>query len=126
MNNLAAAKNAHGSRSQPSHVVLLSFPFDDLTANEKRRVPIMRAANLRGDFLAVQIISQPGYQGALVLEQDGFCLGFLPKKGFVRPDKWVTLNGSPVIGRTGRLIAEAFARIREGVCVYVGCQNNNG
>jgi len=37
-------------------------------------------ANLQGDFFAVQITSQAGYEGALVLQQDDFILGLLPKK----------------------------------------------
>jgi len=42
---------------QPSDVVLLPFPFSDLSANKKRPVLILKAANLQGDFLAVQITS---------------------------------------------------------------------
>nr|VFK60797.1 MAG: PemK-like, MazF-like toxin of type II toxin-antitoxin system [Candidatus Kentron sp. TUN]VFK63680.1 MAG: PemK-like, MazF-like toxin of type II toxin-antitoxin system [Candidatus Kentron sp. TUN]VFK70085.1 MAG: PemK-like, MazF-like toxin of type II toxin-antitoxin system [Candidatus Kentron sp. TUN] len=103
---------------QPSDVVLLPFPFSDLSASKKRPVLIMQTTNSHGDFLAVQITSQPGYEGALILEQDDFCLGVLPKKSFVRPEKLVTLNSSLVIRRTGKLTDEAFTRIREGVCVY--------
>lgn len=109
---------------QPSDVVLLPFPFSDLSAHKKRPVLILKAANVHGDFLAVQITSQPGYEGALVLEQGDFSIGLLPKKSFVRPDKLVTLNKSLIVQRMGILTDEAFARVQEGVCAHLNCQKN--
>lgn len=110
---------------QPSDVVVLPFPFTDLSARKKRPVLILKAANAHGDFLAVQITSQSGYEGALVLEQDDFSLGLLPKISFVRPDKLVTLNKSLIEQRVGVLTQEAFARIQKGVCAHLNCQQDN-
>ncbi len=106
---------------QPSEVVLLPFPFSDLSASKKRPVLILKAANTQGDFLAVQITSQAGYEDALALQQDDFILGLLPKISFVRPEKLITLNKSLIIQRIGKLSDEAFARIHEGVCSKLNC-----
>lgn len=111
---------------QPSDVVLLPFPFSDLSAQKKRPVLILKAENMQGDFLAVQITSQPGYEGALVLEQDDFAIGLLPKKSFVRPDKLVTLNKSLVVQRMGIVTDAAFARILKGICTHLNCEKNSG
>jgi len=107
---------------QPSDVVLLPFPFSDLSAHKKRPVLILKTVNLQGDFLAVQITSQAGYEGALVLQQDDFALGLLPKTSYVRTDKLVTLNQSLVIQRIGVLSNNAFARIHESVCSNLHCR----
>lgn len=111
---------------QPSDVVLLPFPFSDLSAHKKRPVLIMKAENVQGDFLAVQITSQPGYEGALVLKQEDFSTGLLPKKSFVRPDKLITLNKSLVVQRIGILTDAAFDRIRDGICTHLSCEKNSG
>lgn len=107
---------------QPCDVVLLPFPFSDLSASKKRPVLILQAANSQGDFLAVQITSQPGYEGVLGLEQEDFRVGVLPKRSFVRSDKLITLNTSLVIQRMGQLTDSAMARIREAVCARLGCR----
>ena len=109
---------------QPSDVVLLPFPFTDLSANKKRPVLILKAPNFQGDFLAVPITSQSGYENSLALQQDDFMLGFLPKISFVRPDKLVTLNGSLVISRIGKLSDSAFARIHHAVCLQINCSHS--
>ena len=38
---------------QPSDIVLLPFPFTDLSASKKRPVLILKEPNFQGDFLAV-------------------------------------------------------------------------
>jgi mRNA interferase MazF len=110
---------------QPSDVILLPFPFSDLSAHKKRPVLILKPENFQGDFLAVQITSQPGYENALILDENDFSIGLLPKKSYVRPDKLVTLNRSLVIQRIGILTDAAFARIQEGVCAHLHCEKNN-
>jgi len=107
----------------PSDIVLLPFPFTDLSASKKRPVHILKAPNFQGDFLAVAITSQSGYENSLALQQDDFKLGLLPKISFVRPDKLVTLNKSLVIQRIGKLSDSAFARIHHAVCLNLNCSN---
>jgi mRNA interferase MazF len=105
----------------PSDIVLLPFPFSDLSANKKRPVLILKAANFQGDFLAVQITSQTGYENTLGLQQDDFILGLLPKKSFVRLDKLVTLNSSLIVQRIRTLSDEAFERIHNAICLSLNC-----
>ena len=106
---------------QRSDVVLLPFPFTDLSANKKRPVLILKAPTMQGDFLAVQITSQSGYEYALALQQDDFILGLLPKKSYIRPDKLITLNESLVVQRIGKLSDVAFSRIHHAVCLTLNC-----
>lgn len=108
---------------QPCEVVLLPFPFTDLSANKKRPVLILKASNFQGDFLAVQITSQSGFENALALQQNDFELGLLPKTSYVRPDKLITLNGSLVVQRMGRISEGTFMRIQKAVCLNLNCTN---
>ena len=108
---------------QPSDIVLLPFPFTDLSASKKRPVLILRAPNFQGDFLAVPITSQSGYENSLALQQDDLILGFLPKISYVRPDKLVTLNECLVIQRIGKLSDITFSRIHRAVCLNANCSH---
>ena len=56
----------------PSEIVLLPFPFTDLSATKRRPVLVLKAGNAQGDFLAVQITSQLGYRPAVRLIAEDF------------------------------------------------------
>jgi mRNA interferase MazF len=106
----------------PSEIVLLPFPFTDLSATKRRPVLVLKASNAQGDFLAVQITSQLGYRPAVRLIAEDFELGGLPKESIVRPDKVFTLNKALIVRRVGKLTPSGFERILEAVCQQVGCQ----
>ncbi len=106
---------------QPSDIVLLPFPFSDLSALKRRPVLIVAAPDARGDFLAVQITSQPQTAPALRLQDSDFLLGTLPKASWVRVDKLFTLNAALIVHRAGQLQPAAFATIQKSICHSLGC-----
>ena len=108
----------------PSEIVLLPFPFTDLSAIKRRPVLVLKASNAQGDFLAVQITSQMSYRPAVRLTAEDFDLGGLPKESIVRPDKVFTLNESLIARRVGKLTRTGFERILEAVCQQLGCQKH--
>ena len=71
---------------QPCDIVLLRFPFTDLSATKLRPVLVLTQPNISGDFVAVQITSQLRHEIQTTLTSDDFELGGLPKASIVRPD----------------------------------------
>ncbi|MEA3277767.1 MAG: hypothetical protein U9Q81_21295 [Pseudomonadota bacterium] len=65
----------------PSEIVLLLFPFTDLSATKRRPVLVLKEGNAQGDFLAVQTTSQMRYRPVLSLITEDFEPGGgLPKE----------------------------------------------
>ena len=108
----------------PSEIVLLPFPFTDLSATKRRPVLVLKEGNAQGDFLAAQITSQTGYRPAVRLKAEDFELGGLPKDSIVRPDKVFTLNEGLIVRRVGKLTSSGFERIVEAVCQQFGCHKH--
>ncbi len=106
---------------QPRDVVLLPFPFSDLSTTKLRPVLVLRAPDARGDFLAVQITSQAGHALAVALTPADYALHPLPKTSYARPDKLFTLHTSQVVRRDSQLSDSAFARVHRAVCLAMGC-----
>ncbi len=73
-------------------VVLLPFPFSDLTGAKQR--PVLLLANVgRGDWIACQITSNPyGDPQAIMLGDDAFSEGGLQRVSYLRPGKLFTAN----------------------------------
>lgn len=107
--------------AQPRDVVLLPFPFTDLSATKLRPVLVLRAPDARGDFLAVQVTSQAGHSMAVSLTTTDYALNPLPKVSYARPDKLFTRHVSQIVRRDSQLSEAAFRRVQSAVCAAAGC-----
>ena len=105
----------------PSDIVLLPFPFSDLSSTKRRPVLVISAPDERGDFLAAQLTSRGQYAGALPISDTDLAIGTLPKTTWLRPEKVFTLNVSLIVLRAGRLTPATFKRVQAAICVSLGC-----
>jgi PemK-like, MazF-like toxin of type II toxin-antitoxin system len=75
-------------------VVLVPFPFSDLSASKLRPAIILADAG-RGDWICAQITSNPYSDGnAVSLAEADFSTGSLAQTSYVRPGKLFTANES--------------------------------
>lgn len=84
-------------------VVVLPFPFSDLTANKKR--PALVVANLSGDDVIVCLITSQNAKDsyAISLSNSDFTTGNLKQNSNVRPNRVFTANSSIILYRIGTL-----------------------
>ncbi|MGA2174107.1 MAG: type II toxin-antitoxin system PemK/MazF family toxin [Verrucomicrobiota bacterium] len=96
-------------------VVIVHFPFSDLTASKLRPAVVLADAG-REDWILCQITSKPyGDTRAIRLEDGDFASGSLRLTSFARPGKLFTAHASLVAGQVGELKAGKFAAIRDAV-----------
>lgn len=102
-------------------VVLVRFPFSDLSSSKVR--PALVVAPAGGvDWVLCQITSNPyGDSAAVALTPASFSEGGLPRESFVRPGKLFTASESIVQRRIGQLtiathqlVIEAVVRLLQG------------
>ncbi len=97
------------ARPEAGSVVVVRFPFSDLSS-AKRRPALVLAALERGDFILCQITSNPfSDPRAVRLGEEDFEVGGLPRVSFVRPGKIFTANAEIVEGSVGR-VGNGFRR----------------
>ena len=96
-------------------VVLVPFPFSDLSQS-KRRPAVVLAEAERGDWILCQITSK-SYADARAVEltDDDFEHGSLRLVSYARPAKLFTAHESLFIAVVGALRAEALKRITDEV-----------
>ena len=92
-------------------VVVIPFPFSDLTQSKVRPTLCLADAG-RGHYVLCQITSQP-YGDPLVLKLDDqdFVTGGLHVESFVRPGKLFTADANLILSTEGKLTAAAFQRV---------------
>ena len=96
-------------------VVIVHFPFSDLTASKLRPAVVLAEAG-RGDWILCQITSKSyGDDKAISLDDADFGRGSLRLASYVRPGKLFTAHGSLVANQAGELKSEKFSAVRDAV-----------
>jgi mRNA interferase MazF len=102
---------------QPGLVVLVRFPFSDLSASKLRPAVVLAQAG-GVDWILCQVTSNPyGDRGAVPLAMASFDFGGLGRDSFARPGKLFTASQSLFVRTAGQLTPESH---RELVARVVG------
>jgi mRNA interferase MazF len=96
-------------------VVLVTFPFSDLSQSKLRPAVCLADAG-RGDWVLCQITSSPyGDPSAVPLDAADFTAGGLLVASFARPGKLFTASSGLMVRSVGTLSDAALARILSAV-----------
>ena len=96
-------------------VVLVPFPFSDLSRTKMRPAVVLAEAG-RDDWILCQVTSNPyGDEKAVTLTEKDFQSGSLRVTSYARPGKLFTANASLVAETIGLLKKAAIRKLIEGV-----------
>ena len=96
-------------------VVLVPFPFSDLSKSKLRPAVVLAEAG-RGDWILCQITSNPyGDPLAIPVVDESFSTGSLHIKSYARPGKLFTANSGLMVAQVSNLKSEPFKQIIEAV-----------
>lgn len=100
-------------------VVVLPFPFSDLSRNKYRPALILAPAD-RGDWIACQITSNPySDPRALALMAHDFDHGSLAHMSYVRPGKLFTAHQDLIDRAVGTVNLAFLQKAREAVMLVI-------
>ena len=101
-------------------LLLVPFPFTDLSATKRRPVLALTAPDSYGDFIALPVTSRPQTEHALPIAAADLVSGALPAASWVRTNRIVTLNVSLVVKTVGRVTERTTAAAVQQVYAYIG------
>ena len=73
-------------------LILVPFPFTDLSSAKRRPVLVLADPDGYGDFLGVAVTSRPHHSNAIGINGQDMERGGLPTASWVRTDRVITLN----------------------------------
>ncbi len=99
----------------PGTVVLVPFPFSDLSRSKFRPAIVLAHAG-RGDSVLCQVTSNAySDSSAIALTQADFASGGLRVDSFARPGKLFTANDRLIVKSVGTLRPESFDKVIRAV-----------
>jgi mRNA interferase MazF len=100
-------------------VVLVPFPFSDLSASKLRPALVLADVG-RGDWILCQITSNPyGDPNAVPLSEHAFRLGSLRLDSFVRPGKLFTASESLMLSAGGIVTPLILGKVADTVMALI-------
>ena len=101
-------------------LLLVPFPFSDLSATKRRPVLALTAPDGYGDFIALPVTSRPQAEDGVPLTSADLVRGVLPVRSWIRTDRIVTLNVSLVLKVVGRVTDAVVATAVQCFCTRIG------
>jgi len=101
-------------------VLLIPFPFTDLSSAKRRPVLVLTDSDAYGDFIALPVTSRPQTAHALANKPEDLADGRLPVASWIRTNRVVTLNVALIVRTLGRLAEPLVAAASAQVCAYIG------
>jgi mRNA interferase MazF len=101
-------------------LLLIPFPFTDLSATKRRPILALTATDSYGDFIALPVTSRPQTEHGLPIVAADLVSGSLPAASWIRTNRIVTLNVSLVVKTIGRVSEQTVAVAIERFCRHIG------
>jgi mRNA interferase MazF len=101
-------------------LLLIPFPFTDLSAAKRRPVLAITASDRYGDFIALPVTSRPQAEHAIALTAADLAGGSLPAASWIRTNRVVTLNSTLVVKSIGRVSDAIVTAAVHRLCAYIG------
>jgi mRNA interferase MazF len=102
-------------------IVLVPFPFTDLSASKRRPALLLRSLGEFGDWLCLPVTTQNAHSLSQGLQENDFADGKLPHASWVRLNRPTLLSESIMLGRIGTLKPETMAGIHFSMCKAIDC-----
>lgn len=100
-------------------LLLIPFPFTDLSASKRRPVLALTAPDRYGDFIALPVTSRPQSEHGLSIASGDLVAGTLPAPSWIRTNCIVTLNVSLVVKTIGHLSERAVEAAAKELFAYI-------
>ena len=107
---------------EPGELIMVPFPFSDLSSTKRRPVLALTAPDSLGDFIGCPVTSREGRSHTRSLHPDDLIKGTLPMASWVRTDRVVTLHVGLVVKRFGRVSDTVCAAVASDVCHFIGAR----
>jgi len=106
-------------------IVLVPFPFTNLTSTKRRPALLLRGLGEFGDWLCLPVTTQSAHQASVALRGDDFVDVALPKPSWVRVNRPTILSEQIMLGRIGNLTPNAVESIACSMCVALACHGHS-
>lgn len=109
-------------RFERGDLLLIPFPFTDLSSTKRRPVLALTGPGVRGDFVGLPVTSRPQGDAGLAVTAESLRSGSLPRPSWIKTDHPVTLHAGLVVQTVAQLEPEVTREAIRRLCVLLSDQ----
>jgi mRNA interferase MazF len=102
-------------------IVLVPFPFTDLSSAKRRPALLLRNLGEFGDWLCLPVTTRGAHRESMPLRDEDFADGALIHASWIRLDRPTLLSESIMLGRAATLKPATVAGVHLSLCRAIGC-----
>ena len=112
-----------GTMYEQREIVLIPFPYSDLTGSKQRPALIVSNENLnKSDDRICCLITSNEPRDSIAITSSAFEKGSLPFKSWVKPHRLFTIDQRIVKKKLGRVSKEFHEKVLKGIVSYLEIQ----
>jgi len=108
-----------GTMFKQRDIVLIPFPYSDLTGSKQRPALIISNDNLKGDDRICCLITSNQPNGGLFISNNSFEMGDLPFKSWIKPYRLFTIHSKIIKKKLCSLNDDFYQIVLEGITKYI-------
>lgn len=109
------------AKLQAGDLVLIPFPFTDLSSSKRRPALLITAPDRDGDFIAAAVTTKRGHEASVPLMSSDLASGSLPQDSHIRADKLFTFQQGIVHKQFGRVKPQVVRDTLAVLCPVLSC-----
>jgi mRNA interferase MazF len=103
-------------------IILIPFPFSDLTGSKKRPAIIISNSKLKGDDFICSLITSNKPKKGMALENKKFEEGKLPFKSWIKPERIFTIDKRIIIKKLAKIKPEIMIELKSEVEEFISLE----
>jgi len=104
---------------EQGNVILIPFPYSDLTGSKKRPALIISNSNLKGEDKICCLITSNNPKDGILISKNSFNLGELPFKSWVKPHRIFTIDEKIIIRKLAKVKSDFLKQIKDKINYFI-------
>lgn len=100
-------------------IVLLPFPYSDLSGSKKRPAIVISNNNLSGKDIICCLITSHSPNDGFPIEDDSFEEGNLPFKSWIKPYRIFTIEKNSILKKLAKVKKDYYKKVFDAMCFYI-------
>ena len=100
-------------------IILIPFPYSDLTGVKKRPAIIVSNSNLKGEDKICCLVTSNNPSDGILISKNSFSEGTLPFKSWIKPHRIFTIDKRIIIKKLSKVKKDFYERIEDKIGYFI-------